>query len=46
MAAYESLARSLFADNDAVSTYRTLIVLDAVKAPVLTIGAWLAGNSD
>ncbi|KQO56301.1 MAG: Lrp/AsnC family transcriptional regulator [Cereibacter sphaeroides] len=33
MASYEVLARSLFADNDAVSTYRTLVVLDAVKAP-------------
>lgn len=36
MATYEQLARSLFADNDAVSTYRTLVVLDPVKAPIMT----------
>lgn len=33
MRRYEVLARELFADNDAVSTYRTLVVLDTVKAP-------------
>ena len=41
MASYEVLARSLFADNDAVSTYRTLVVLDAVKAPT---AAWIASS--
>ena len=35
MGHYEMLARRLFADNDAVATYRTLVVLDPVKAPAL-----------
>lgn len=34
MKRYEALARELFADNEAVSTYRTLVVLDIVKAPL------------
>lgn len=38
MTRYEQLARSLFADNEAVSTYRTLVVLDAVKTSVDAIG--------
>lgn len=33
MRRYEALARDLFADNDSVSTYRTLVVLDQVKVP-------------
>lgn len=31
MEAYEALARRLFADNERVSTYRSLVVLDRVK---------------
>ncbi|MPT46938.1 MAG: Lrp/AsnC family transcriptional regulator [Sphingobium sp.] len=31
MAYYEKIARRLFADNEAVETYRTLVVLDRVK---------------
>lgn len=33
MERYEELARQLFADNPAISTYRTLVVLDSVKGP-------------
>ncbi|WP_249680504.1 Lrp/AsnC family transcriptional regulator [Roseococcus pinisoli] len=32
MAAYEGTTRRLFAENDAVASYRTLIALDRVKA--------------
>lgn len=31
MPSYEALSRRLFADNEAVKTYRTLVVLDRVK---------------
>ncbi len=31
MTHYEALARRLFADNEAITTYRTLVVLDRVK---------------
>lgn len=36
MTRYELLARILFADNDAVSTFRTLVVLDTIKACAVT----------
>jgi hypothetical protein len=31
MASYEALSRRLFADNELVTTFRTLVVLDPVK---------------
>lgn len=36
MEAYEALARRLFADNELVSTYRSLVALDRVKVGLTT----------